>query len=64
MSDDTRDIAERLQDFDHYGNTATERFQMRLEAYVEIKKLRDRVSWLETQRRTPQSCHAIEGSDK
>lgn len=47
---DTRDIVERLGDFDHYGNTATERFQMRMEALVEIKKLRSRVEWFESKR--------------
>lgn len=50
---DTRDIVDRLGDFDHYGNTATERFQMRMEAMVEIKKLRSRNEWLETQRCSP-----------
>jgi hypothetical protein len=38
---DHRDILERLADFDHYGNTATERFEMRMQAYIEIKKLRE-----------------------
>lgn len=45
---EARDIAERLQDFDRYGNNATERYQMRLEAYFEIKKLRERVRFLES----------------
>lgn len=40
MADRDRDIVERLVDFDHYGNTATERFSMRMAAAQEIKKLR------------------------
>lgn len=47
---DTRDIVERLGDFDHYDNIATERFQMRMKALVEIKKLRSRVEWFESKR--------------
>lgn len=41
-----RDIAELLQDFDHYGNTATERYTMRIDAYFEIMDLRKQRAWL------------------
>lgn len=36
------DILFRLQDFDDYGNTASERLLMRKEAYDEIARLRER----------------------
>lgn len=35
----TRDILERLVDFDGYGGTATERFTMRMDAWAEIVRL-------------------------
>ena len=41
-----RDIVELLVDFDHYGNTATEHFSMRMSAVTEIKKLREDVKRL------------------
>lgn len=34
------DLIERLVDFDHCGNTATERFTLRMDALHEIKRLR------------------------
>lgn len=45
---ETRDIVERLGDFDRHGNTAIERFKMRMDAMIEIKKLRERLAWLES----------------
>jgi hypothetical protein len=40
MSQDCRDIVERLVDFDHCGVTATERLKMRMDAWNEILRLR------------------------
>ena len=37
---DKADILERLVDFDRHGNTAIERFTMRMDAHAEIKRLR------------------------
>ena len=34
------DILERLVDFERHGNTAIERFTMRMDAHAEIKRLR------------------------
>lgn len=49
---DRRDIVERLIDFDSHGNTAIERFTMRIDAVNEIEKIRERLKWLESTFRT------------
>jgi hypothetical protein len=46
MPNDHRDIVERLVDFDGYGVTATERVKMRMDAWHEIRKLREEVERL------------------
>jgi hypothetical protein len=46
MSQDHRDIVERLVDFDHCGGTATERVKMRMDAWNEIRTLRAEVARL------------------
>lgn len=38
------DILERLVDFDRHGITATERFTMRMDAWTEIKRLRQELT--------------------
>jgi hypothetical protein len=53
-----RDIVEFLVDFDHYGNTATERFSMRMSAVTEIKKLRENVKRLRRSAKAPRSGDA------
>jgi hypothetical protein len=44
---DEKDILERLVDFDHCGNTATERFALRMDAWSEIRQLRAIISQME-----------------
>ena len=53
MSQDNRDIVERLVDFDHCGVTATERVKMRMDAWNEIRTLRAEVARLSGPSDTP-----------
>ena len=53
------DIMERLVDFDRWGLTATERFEMRMEAYEEIKRLRIEVQRQRERRKSEDTVKAI-----
>jgi hypothetical protein len=50
-----QDIVKKLLDFEHWGNTATERFTVRIEAADEIKRLRS-----ELERETERAEVALE----
>lgn len=55
------DILDQLVDFERFGLTATERFEMRMAAFHEIKRLRDDNRRQRDRRLQESTIRAIEG---